>query len=134
MVSTSISSETETVNGRSFVASLYLVMHKGLTFRYRRRQSRHKSEWQSWRALGRKTGGGSRKGIPNKATKDIRAVFSAFVEHNAEHVQVLFDQVAEKDPAKALDLLAKMSEFVVPRLSRSTVDGDLGIRGKLIID
>ena len=83
---------------------------------------------------GRKTGGGSRKGIPNKATRDIRAVFRAFVEHNAERVQQLFDQVAEKDPAKALDLLAKMSEFVVPRLSRSTVDGDLGIRGKLIID
>jgi hypothetical protein len=61
-------------------------------------------------------------------------VFSAFVEHNAERVQELFDQVAEKDPAKALELLAKMSEFVVPRLSRSTVDGDLGIRGKLVID
>src|SRR6516164_6529656 len=45
MVSTSMSSETETVNGRSFVASLYRVMHKGWTFRYRRRQSRHKSEW-----------------------------------------------------------------------------------------
>jgi len=34
----------------------------------------------------------------------------------AERVQELFDQVAKKDPAKALDLLAKMSEFVVPRL------------------
>jgi hypothetical protein len=85
-------------------------------------------------AQGRKTGGGSRKGVPNKATKDIRAVFSAFVENYADRVQELFDQVADKDPAKALDLLAKMSEFVVPRLSRSTVDGDLGIRGKLIID
>ena len=83
---------------------------------------------------GRKTGGGSRKGIPNKATRDVRAVFSVFVEHNAERAQELFDQVAEKDPAKALDLLAKMSEFVVPRLSRSTVDGDLGLRGKLIIN
>src|SRR5262249_3639111 len=49
MASTSISSETETVNGRSSVASLYRVMHQGRTFRYRRRQSRHKSEGQSWR-------------------------------------------------------------------------------------
>src|SRR5215831_7681941 len=46
MVSTSISSETETANGRSFVASLYRVMHKGWTFRYRRRQIRHKGEWR----------------------------------------------------------------------------------------
>src|SRR5215469_11524914 len=46
MVSTSISSETETVNGRSFVASLYRVMHKEWTFPYRRRRSRHKSDWR----------------------------------------------------------------------------------------
>ena len=43
-------------------------------------------------------------------------------------------QVAEKDPAKALELYAKLAEFILPKLSRSTVDGDLGIRGKLIID
>jgi hypothetical protein len=75
-------------------------------------------------ALGRKTGGGSRKGIPNKTTRDVRSVYSAFVERNAERAQALFDQVAEKDPAKALDLLARISEFVVAKLSRSTIDAE----------
>jgi hypothetical protein len=82
---------------------------------------------------GRKTGGGSRKGIPNKATGDVRAVFSAFVEHNSERVQELFDQVADKDPAKALDLLARISEFVVPKLARTEINGELAVRGKLVI-
>jgi hypothetical protein len=40
---------------------------------------------------------------------------------------------AKKDPAKALELYAKLAEFHLPKLSRSTVDGDLGIRGKLVI-
>jgi hypothetical protein len=85
-------------------------------------------------AQGRKTGGGSRKGILNKATGDVRAVFSAFVEHNSDRAQELFDRVAGKDPAKALDLLARLSEFVIPKLARTEVSGELAVRGKLIID
>jgi hypothetical protein len=45
------------------------------------------------------------------------------IERNADRAQLLFDQVAEKDPARALDLLTRISEFVVAKLSRSTIDG-----------
>ena len=75
---------------------------------------------------GRKTGGGSRKGIPNKATADVRNVFSAFVEANAEKAQALFDRVAVRDPAKALDLLARLAEFVVPKLARTELSNPDG--------
>jgi hypothetical protein len=85
-------------------------------------------------AQGRKTGGGSRKGIPNKATRDVRAALSNLIEGKADEVIGLWDLVAQKDPAKALELYAKLAQFVLPMLSRSTVDGDLGIRGKLVID
>jgi hypothetical protein len=54
----------------------------------------------------------------------VRDVFSAFVEANAEKVQALFDRVAESDPAKALDLLARLSEFVIPKLARTDLTGD----------
>ena len=84
-------------------------------------------------AQGKKTGGGSRKGIPNKATGEVRTVFSAFVEHNSERVQELFDRVASRDPAKALDLLARLSEFVIPKLARTEINGEIGVRGKLVI-
>ena len=85
-------------------------------------------------ALGRKTGGGSRKGIPNKATRDVRTVLSGFIESKSADVEQLWDRVAQRDPAKAVELYAKLAEFILPKLSRSTVDGDLGIRRKLIID
>ena len=83
-------------------------------------------------AQGRKTGGRV-KGTPNRATGAVRDVFSKFVESNAEKVQELFDRVAEDDPGKALDLLARLSEFVVPKLSRATIDGEIGVHGSLII-
>lgn len=76
---------------------------------------------------------GRPKGVANKATADVRAVFAHFVERNAAKAQELFDRVAEDDPAKALDLLARLAEFVVPKLSRSTIDGEFAVRGTLLI-
>ena len=76
---------------------------------------------------------GRPKGTPNKATADVRSAFAAFVEQNAGKAQELFDRVAKDDPAKALDLLARLAEFVVPKLSRSTIDGELAVRGTLVI-
>jgi hypothetical protein len=39
-------------------------------------------------------------------------------------VQILFDRVAESDPAKALDLLARLAQFVIPKLARTDLTGD----------
>ena len=77
---------------------------------------------------------GRRVGCANKATATARNAISSFIEGKAAEVETLWTQVAEKDPAKALELYAKLAEFILPKLSRSTVDGDLGIRGKLVID
>ena len=63
------------------------------------------------------------KGTPNKATVAVRDVFTAFVEANAEKAQALFDRVAARDPAKALDLLARIAEFGVPKLARTEFAG-----------
>src|SRR6185437_7371947 len=79
--------------------------------------------------------GGRRMGSPNKATAAVRDVFSAFVEANAAKAQALFDRVASKDPAKALDLLARLSEFVIPKLARTetTLDGEVTVGTRLVI-
>lgn len=69
-------------------------------------------------------GKGRKPGVPNKATRDVRTVFAFFVEHNADRAQELFDQVAKTDPAKALDLLARLAEFVVPKLARTELAAD----------
>jgi hypothetical protein len=78
---------------------------------------------------------GRPKGKPNKATTAVREVFAQFVEMNAANVQALFDRVAKDDPAKALDLLARLAEFVIPKLARSEtiLDGEMTLATRLVI-
>lgn len=84
-------------------------------------------------AQGRKTGGGSRKGRPNLATREARAAIALFAEGNVHRLQSWLDRIAEKDPAKAADLLLRVLEYHIPKLSRTELSGDLAVRGKLVI-
>jgi len=71
-------------------------------------------------------GPGRPKGSANVATAQAREAFEAFVTNNTQKMQALFDRVAVDDPDKALDLLAKLAEFVLPKLARTetTLSGD----------
>ena len=60
-----------------------------------------------------------KKGTPNKATNETRELFNNLVTNNSSKIQTLLDKVAEDNPAKAIELFIKMSEFVLPKL-RST--------------
>jgi hypothetical protein len=70
-------------------------------------------------------GRGRKKGTVNKVTRSTRELFSAFVDHNAEKAQALFDRVARKNPARALQLLSSFAEFSLPRLQRTEMDATL---------
>lgn len=63
---------------------------------------------------------------PNKATKEFRETVRLVLEGNADNVGRWLTLVAEgdgsdnskPDPAKALDLMAKLAEFAAPKLAR----------------
>lgn len=80
-------------------------------------------------AKGYKTGGRA-PGTPNKATTEFRQTITALLTKNAANVDLWLQQVADghgdvkPDPAKALDLLAKLAEYGAPKLNRSEVVGD----------
>ena len=84
-------------------------------------------------AKGIKTGG-RRPGSPNKATREFRETVTKLLEDNADNVGRWLALVAEgdgtdsgkPDPAKALDLMAKLAEFAAPKLSRAEVTGSNG--------
>lgn len=84
-------------------------------------------------ALGKKTGGGSRKGIPNKTTRDVRAAIAQFAEGNVHKLQEWLDRVAVRDPGKGADLYLRLLEYHVSRLARTELTGEIGVRGKLVI-
>lgn len=82
-------------------------------------------------AKGVKTGGRT-PGTPNKATKEFRETVTALLSKNAANVDLWLQQVAEghgdvkPDPAKALDLLAKLAEYGAPKLNRTEHTGEGG--------
>jgi len=65
----------------------------------------------------------SKRGQDNNL-KEIRETFRNILENNQPNIQNWLEEVAKNDPAKALDLLLKMSSFVVskPRSVELEVD------------
>lgn len=92
-------------------------------------------------AKGVKTGGRV-AGTPNKATKEFRDTVAKVLGDNAENVGLWITRVAdgygenEGDPAKALDLLAKLAEYAAPKLARTEHTGQDGgaINQSLVIE
>ena len=74
---------------------------------------------------GHKFGKGRPKGSPNKTTKEIRDAFQLFVEDNVDNFQAWIERVAEKNPAKAIELISGLSDFVLPKLSRTEVKAEV---------
>ena len=68
---------------------------------------------------------GSRKGIPNKTTAEIRNAFQLLVEDNLDNMTLWLSDVAAEDPERALEIILKMSEYIVPKLSRTEVKADI---------
>jgi len=77
--------------------------------------------------IGKGTPGPGRKpGVPNKSTQEFRDTVRKLLEDNAQNVGEWLGAVALEDPARALDLLAKLAEFAAPKLGRVEHVGDGG--------
>ena len=78
----------------------------------------------------RKGQGGLRpKGVPNKVTRDIKEAYRQLIENNLDNLTLWLEKISEKDPEKAIRILADLSEYVVPKLARTDlVSGDKPIK------
>jgi hypothetical protein len=75
-------------------------------------------------AYGKKTGGGSRKGVPNRSTALAREAIATFVDNNADRLQGWLDQIAaDKGPEAAFKCFTDLVEFHVPKLARTELTG-----------
>lgn len=71
-------------------------------------------------------GPGRPPGAPNKNTKAIREAYQNLVEMNLENMTQWLAQVAADDPEKAMDLMLKLSEYIIPKLARQEMVGNDG--------
>ncbi len=76
-------------------------------------------------------GKGRPAGVPNKSTAVVRNAIATLLEKNVPYMDRWLQRVAEgdevyglkPDPAKALDLMQKLSEYHIPKLARTEVTG-----------
>lgn len=62
---------------------------------------------------------GRKRGIPNKVTTGIKEAYRNLLELNTPNMVLWLERIAENDPAKALDICIKLSEYIIPKLARS---------------
>lgn len=67
---------------------------------------------------------GSRKNIPNKATAQARQAIGMFVDKNAFRLEGWLDKIAKDDPEAAFRAFMSVVEYHVPKLNRTTIEGD----------
>lgn len=85
-------------------------------------------------ARGKKTGGGSRKGSPNKATANARLAIAEFIDGNAANLQKWLDEVYTQDgPKAALACFTDLIEYHVPKLGRTEIQSPDGSALSLVI-
>tara|TARA_R110001632_G_scaffold8381_1_gene33084 strand:- start:47 stop:370 length:324 start_codon:yes stop_codon:yes gene_type:complete len=63
---------------------------------------------------------------PNHATKQIKEAFALLLENNLDSMSIWLTQTATDDPKAALELMIKLSERFVPKLSQQALTGAEG--------
>ncbi len=65
-------------------------------------------------------------GSKNKNTQEVREAYQRLVEGNLENMSTWIQQVAADNPEKAFELIVKLSEYVLPKMSRQEITGANG--------
>jgi hypothetical protein len=73
-------------------------------------------------------GKGRVKGVPNKATADVRAAIALLAERNVAKLEGWLNRVARKHPEKAADIFLRAIEYHIPRLARTEMAGGVSVQ------
>ncbi|MCH9717693.1 MAG: hypothetical protein K0U52_11510 [Gammaproteobacteria bacterium] len=69
---------------------------------------------------------GRKKGSQNKYTKQVKEAMGMLLEGNLDNLSIWLAQIAADDPAKAMDIVIRLSERFVPKLSQQQITGGDG--------
>jgi len=58
---------------------------------------------------------GRPKGRENKVTTEIRQAYADLIHGNLDNITMWLQEVADRDPQKAIECLIKLSPFVLPK-------------------
>ena len=63
-------------------------------------------------------------GVPNKATTRIREQYVKLIEDNLPLLQKWLERVAKDDPKGAMEMMLKISPFIMPKLTQTDITSD----------
>jgi hypothetical protein len=86
----------------------------------------NKPKKTGWRGPEELANRGRIPGSKNKQTSAIRTAYQNLVEMNLESMSRWIAEVAAEDPKGAVELMIKLSEYVIPKLARTEVTGKDG--------
>lgn len=69
---------------------------------------------------------GKKPGTKNRTTKEIREAYQKLTEENLDNMSIWLAQVAADNPEKAMDLMLRLSEYIIPKLARTELTGTDG--------
>jgi len=70
--------------------------------------------------------GGRPLGAQNKSHVKIKEAYQKLLEDNLDSMNEWLAKIATKDPARAIDLMLRLSEYLIPKLARTEVTGNDG--------
>tara|TARA_R110000765_G_scaffold315044_2_gene407701 strand:+ start:67 stop:456 length:390 start_codon:yes stop_codon:yes gene_type:complete len=70
---------------------------------------------------------GRPKGSIDNDTRQIRQAYQMLVEDNLDNLTDWLSQLGKESPEKAFNLMLKMSEYFLPKLSRKEVSADVNV-------
>lgn len=65
-------------------------------------------------AKGKKTGGGNRKGIPNKTTSETKDVLLACIKGQTDYFDETMEKIRFKNPERWSEIMVKLFGFIMP--------------------
>lgn len=69
---------------------------------------------------------GRPKGTKNQFTLELKNAFKLVLTNKMPELERYIDRVAEEDPAKAADLIIKLTERFLPRIAQTQVTNENG--------
>jgi len=81
-------------------------------------------EWNGPEDLANRNG--RPKGARNKTSNAIREAYQKLTEENLENMSIWLAEVAADNPEKAMDLMLRLSEYIIPKLARTELTGNDG--------
>lgn len=66
---------------------------------------------------------GRPKRLPNKTTAQIREAFQMLIESALPDIQEWLRKVAEDNPEKALQIVERYADYILPKLQRTELSG-----------